>query len=388
MTQAQSRLAPRWKAIFDELSAELVSLPYGSDFFTIGQLCQRFEVSQITAIRVLNELAALNLIEKIPGRGSVVRRISLPMFFRTLQPANVRHDLFTFDSASSRRMEGITAQTRSMGIDHGVMSETHLASLFPRQAGEPHFGFLLMGPVSWKTRQYLRKHDIPHVLVDPLNQYKNTPHARIDRWQAGYLATKHLLELGHRRIAWITGPISMLNFRQRLSGYRQALKEAGIGFDWSLVREVESVLLLDDPRWEIPAKLVRPHVAGLLSLRRPPTAILAGDDHRAIHVLQSCKDMGIEIPARLSVMGYPNNPESSLTQPALSVVDACFEEVGKAAVRLLVETVLAKANAKTNMNVDRKPPGVVIVPPQLVLRQSTGPAAQPKATQPHRSSPG
>ena len=151
MTQAQSRLAPRWKAIFDELSAELASLPYGSDFLTIGQICQRFEVSQITAIRVLNELAALNLIEKIPGRGSVVRRICLPMFFRTLQPANARHDLFTFDSASSRRMEGITAQTRSMGIDHGVMSETHLASLFPRQASEPLFGFLLMGPVSWKT---------------------------------------------------------------------------------------------------------------------------------------------------------------------------------------------------------------------------------------------
>ena len=141
--------------------------------------------------------------------------------------------------------------------------------------------------------------------------------------------------------------------------------------------------LLGEPHWEIPARLIQPQLKELLSLRRPPTAILAGDDHRAIHILHACRQLGVDVPGRLSVMGYPNNPEASLTQPALSVVDACFEEVGKAAVRLLVETVLAKAHPSQpaqpaqpgqTENI-RKPATSIVIPPRLVLRQTTGPAA-------------
>lgn len=369
MTQTPSRIAPRWKAIFDELQVELASMAYGSDFHTIGQLCQRFDVSQITAIRVLNELAALNLIEKIPGRGSVVRRINRPMLFRSIFPADTNKNLFSFDSASSRRMDGIFATTRRLGIDHGVMSEAHLASLFPRQASEPLFGFLLMGSVSRTTRKFLTTHQIPFVQVDPFASDTRLPHACVDRRQAGYVAAKHLLELGHRRIAWITGPVSMRNFRQRLAGYRDALREHGLSFDWSLVKEVDSLGLVEDPLRLIPATLVRQRLDELMHLHRPPTAIIAGDDNRAIHILTACRELGIEVPAQLSVLGYPNNPESSLTQPALSVVDACFEEVGQAAVQMLVDLVLSKANSSGAAS----NPTAKVIAPVLVHRQSTGP---------------
>lgn len=357
MTTQSNRVTPRWKAIYQQLHEELASYKYGADFYTIGQICKKFEVSQITAIRVLNELASRHLIEKIPGRGNIVQQINQPVAIRTIFPADAHRDLLTFDYPTSRRLDGIATAAREQGLDYGILSETHLASLFPRQREGPVFGFLLLHQVSRQTRMFLQTHDIPHVLVDPIQRYKGIPHARVDRESAGYLAARHLLEQGHRRIGWITGPITSRNFRARIVGYRRALKEAGIAFDWTLLKEVEST----GPNCD--SNEVRRKLEELLAVHRPPTAIIAGDDNRAIHILNACRQMGIDVPGQLSVLGYPNNPEASLASPPLSVIDAHFEKVGQASVKLLIEQMLGGADPASQK---------VLIAPELVTRQSTG----------------
>jgi DNA-binding LacI/PurR family transcriptional regulator len=352
---AKLRASPRWKEILDQVQTELPSYAYGSEFYTITEICDRFRVSRITAIRVLNELASKNLIQKLPGKGNVVRLMSTTASVRLIVPSASRRDYLSFDPVNRRTIEGITTAAKARGLDFDTISEAHLTSLFPR--ANASFGFLVPKPVSRETRQFLRANNLPHVLVDPWEHYKSVGHARIDRFAAGYIATRHLLDLGHRRIAWITGPISSPNFRSRLTGYRAALKEEKIPFVWSLITETTGM----DAEQDYDA------LTQLLGLHRPPTAIILGDDSRGVHVLAACHKAGIRVPEDLSLVGYPNNSEARLTNPPLTVIDAMFERVGEASVKRLLDLIatpgLEPAVAQT------------VVEPQLIVRGSTAPVA-------------
>lgn len=348
---------PRWMAIRERLRAELATREYGSQFHSISDVCDKFNVSRITAIRVLNELAQEGLIEKIPRKGNVVRRISpdvapgpTRLAVRLVTPAFSRQNQIMLDPVARRLFEGVTAATRASGIDFNVISETHLQSLFPHR--ERNFAFLVLRELSIESLRFLARHDLPHVVVDPLERVPKVGHAVLDRYKAGYLATRHLLELGHRRIAWITGPIHHRNFRMRLRGGRDALREAGIRFDWQLIRQTEGASPPENQAafeslWSLPAR---------------PTAILAGDDTRAIHTLDACRRMGIQVPGDLSVLSYPNNPEAALTDPPLTAIDGQYEKVGEAALKLLLEQLLNRASGK---------PAVAVISPELVIRSST-----------------
>jgi len=348
-TTSTTKSPPRWKVIHDELMEELKGYDYGSDFLTIAEVCKRFDVSQITAIRVLNELASANLIEKMPGRGNVVRRLGKKVSVRLVIPGQINHPNLQLDSPTQRRLAGLHKAASEFQVDFDIISDTHLPRIFPRRGDV--FGFAVTHLVRHETLSFLKEHQLPYVLVDPLEGYDRHPHARVDRFQAGYLATKLLLDQGHRRIALLSGPISQRNFRERLKGYRQALKEAGVAFRWSFIRESDGL----SPEKDAQA------LQSLWHAQRRPTALIAGDDNRALHVLDEARRLEILIPDQLSVVGYPNYPETSLTSPALTVVDAEYERVGARAMRLLLDQMLdgaAPAEQAASM------------PPRVIERES------------------
>jgi DNA-binding LacI/PurR family transcriptional regulator len=359
---AKLRASPRWKEILDQVQTELPTYAYGSEFYTITEICDRFHVSRITAIRVLNELASRNLIQKLPGKGNVVRLMAQGASIRLIIPSAMRRDYLSFDPVNRRLIEGVTTAAKAAGLDFDTISEAHIPSLFPR--ANASFGFLVPKAIGRLTREFLLANALPHVLVDPYEHYKSVSHARIDRFAAGYIATRHLLDLGHRRIGWITGLISSPNFRARLAGYRQALKEEGIPFAWPLIAETSGM----DAEQDTDA------LNQLLSLHRKPTAIILGDDSRGVHVLAACHKAGIRVPEDLSLVGYPNNPEARLTNPPLTVIDAMFERVGEESVKQLMGLIanpdLEPAEAQT------------VIQPQLIVRGSTAvaPDRKPKRT--------
>lgn len=363
LIDAKQCLPPRWKVIFDQVQGELSNFAYGSPFYSIADICDKFNVSRITAIRVLNELAARNLIEKLPSKGNVVRLVSQAVSIRLIIPSGLRRDYATIDPVDRRLVEGIYAAARTGTCDFDTIRENHLQDLFPRLGST--FGFLVPRLVSRATREFLKAHQLPYVLVDPFEHYKTSNHARVDRIAAGYLATRHLLDLGHRRIAWITGVTSLPNFRDRLKGYRNALREAQIPFKWSYI--VETIGLNPEQDHDALDKL--------LGLRRPPTAIILGDDTRGVHIANACRARGIRVPQELSLLGYPNSPETSLTTPPLSVIDANYESVGRSAVTMLLSLMSSPEPAA---------PVHRVIEPQLVLRGSTAP---PRKLTRLRSSP-
>lgn len=171
---------------------------------------------------------------------------------------------------------------------------------------------------------------LPFVMVDPVD----TTHERMvsvgsSNWAGARAATDHLIELGHRRIGWVGGPASSIAARDRLHGYRAALDSAGIESDRDLVRA-------DHFEVEAGAR----HARDLLTMTRPPTAIIAADDEIAVGVLATAHELGVRVPDQLSIVGFDDTPQAAWTTPPLTSVHQHLDGIG----RVAVQTVLAMAS--------------------------------------------
>jgi len=199
----------------------------------------------------------------------------------------------------------------------------------------------------------LKSEDIPVVCINgPLHQF---PHAvQTDIGIGARLAIDHLTELGHRRIAHLTGPAGVPTRRERLSAYRAALKKAELAYDPALV--VTGVRSLEDSR-EATLKL--------LELADPPSAIFAYNDRLAIGSYRGIRDAGLRVGADVSVVGFDDILMTEWVDPPLSTVAQPRAEMGRIAIDLLL-IVLAGDSA----------PEIVVVAPRLVVRGSSRPVHQ------------
>jgi LacI family transcriptional regulator len=165
-------------------------------------------------------------------------------------------------------------------------------------------------------------------------------------------AMRHLLELGHRRIASITGPRGWVATEDRRRGYHAALAGAGILPDPGL--EIESDFEITGGR----------EAAGrLLDLAEPPTAILAFNDNLAIGTIQAARARGVRVPEDLSVVGFDDVELATIVSPALTTVRQPLAEMGRTAVSLL--TRLLEGQRIETLHIE--------LGTRLVIRDSTGP---------------
>jgi DNA-binding LacI/PurR family transcriptional regulator len=177
-----------------------------------------------------------------------------------------------------------------------------------------------------EQREQLRRHNIPLVLVDPTGEPGHeVPSVGAGNWSGGLTATRHLLELGHRRIAIITGPPHLLSARARLDGYRAAMDQAGVPMDPSLVCEAE--FLLEDGM---------KHALSLLALPEPPTAIFASNDGQAMGVYQAVAQLGLRVPDDVSVVGFDDLTPAQWVTPPLTTIRQPLREMGMAAASMAV----------------------------------------------------
>jgi LacI family transcriptional regulator len=192
----------------------------------------------------------------------------------------------------------------------------------------------------------------PIVAVDPHAGASDIPTIDSQNLEGAVAATEHLIGLGHRRIGFLGGRPDLESSRLRELGYRAALDTAGITFDPDLIRIGGFTL----ETAEQPAR-------ALLGLVDRPTAIFAANDLSAIRTMAVAREMGLEIPGDLSVVGFDNIPESALTDPPLTTVDQSIQEMGYQAVRMLVE-ILERPNGRSKH---------LTLPTELVIRQSARP---------------
>ncbi|KAA9373756.1 LacI family DNA-binding transcriptional regulator [Microbispora amethystogenes] len=212
--------------------------------------------------------------------------------------------------------------------------------------------FVLCGPSQSQQRR-LRRQRIPFVVVDSDTVTPaSVPMVGSNNWNGGLLATRHLLELGHRRIAVVSGPKDVLCSRARVAGFRVAHDEAGVAVDPGLVRYGNFYV---DAGFE--------HGMDLLTGAARPTAIFAGSDLQALGVLRAARRLGLDVPGELSVVGYDDVPAAAWVEPALTTVHQPLSDMAVVATQMLLD--LARGTEVTTSRID--------LANELVVRDSTAP---------------
>jgi LacI family transcriptional regulator len=173
-----------------------------------------------------------------------------------------------------------------------------------------------------------------------------------DNALGGRLATQHLIELGHRRIACITGPSDITPGSERVVGYRQALQEANILFDETLTSKANYRF---NGGFDAARKL--------LSSKNPPTAIFACNDLMAVGAIRAAHELGYSVPSDLSVVGYDDVNLASFTTPPLTTILQPKYDIGVMAATMLLERMRNSALPER-----KRVPEI-----KLLVRRSTAP---------------
>lgn len=205
--------------------------------------------------------------------------------------------------------------------------------------------------LSQEQRDQLRARGIPFVVFDPTSELPDdVPFVGATNWSGGRAATRHLTELGHQRVAMVSGPDGVLCCRARFDGYRSAMEAAKLA-----VVASEPTDLTQDAG----------HAAARELLSRPdrPTAIFTSNDLQALGVYQAAREAGLRIPADLSVVGFDDLPVTALTDPPLTTVHQPLVEMAVAATEMALALGRGERPAQTGLELATT----------LTVRNSTAP---------------
>lgn len=199
----------------------------------------------------------------------------------------------------------------------------------------------------------LAARSIPFVIVDPAGDPSpDVPAVGSANWSGGLAAVRHLIELGHKRIAAISGPEDMMCSLARIDGYRSAMNAAGLPIRDEWIR-------FGDFHINGGAR----HGAELLALHERPTAIFAGSDLQALGVLEAARSAGLRVPEDLSLVGYDDIPLANWVSPRLTTVHQPLREMGRSAARLALRLKDGPIHPTPRMDLAT----------HLVVRDSTAP---------------
>jgi LacI family transcriptional regulator len=234
-----------------------------------------------------------------------------------------------------------------------VPSEVKKGEKLPRFVLERNVdGVILVGKVPVEIVNGLKKYDLPLIFIDyeiPMEGYSAI---LIDNVNGGMSATQHLINAGHKKIGFIGADISHPSINDRFTGYKKALKSAGIEFNPDLCITDENY-----PARENGYKATKK----LLKKNKDITGIFACNDAMAIGVMQCLKEKSIRIPEDIAVIGFDNVESDLFIEPPLSTMNVPKLEMGIEAVKLMSQILSKKVSSSKK----------ILIPVELVKRQST-----------------
>jgi DNA-binding LacI/PurR family transcriptional regulator len=185
----------------------------------------------------------------------------------------------------------------------------------------------------------------------------------VDQELGGTLAAQHLIGLGHKRIAMVSGPIKTNSRIGRMNGVKVAITRAGLRMPADMIWQGGGVSGFGDLEG---AELGRMGVRELLSRNNPPTGIVAGNDMYALGAYAGARDLGFRIPEDVSIVGFDDIVLAEIAQPALTTIRQPVPAMAEMVVQMLISHV------ENSVNADE--PAFVNVAPQLIVRGSTAAA--------------
>ncbi|MBO0985302.1 LacI family DNA-binding transcriptional regulator [Rathayibacter sp. SD072] len=303
----------------------------------------RYGIAAATATRVLDVVRELGYESSLVASSMRSRRTGV-----------IGVLVADFEPFSAEILKGVGAELRGSRFDLLAYSGSHQGEGegWERRSLSRLSGTLIDGAIMVTPTVLTAASDIPLVAIDPHTGRADLPTVEADSYGGALQATRHLVELGHRRIGFVAGRPDLRSARLREAGYRAALSEAGIAFDERLVH----VGLYQHDTARRPA-------SALLSLPDRPTAVFAANDVSAIAIIEIAARIGLDVPRDLSVVGFDDVPEASRLDPPLTTVRQPMQTLGSTAAEML--TALMAGETPRSLHVR--------LPTQLVQRATTGP---------------
>jgi DNA-binding LacI/PurR family transcriptional regulator len=341
----------------------------GLSIMTVSRVVRgRPDVSPISRRKVLAAVKRLGYLPN-PAARSLVTGTPAPPLDRIVGTLFSR-EVVTSHSYFAGIIQGIADEARRRDahllFGSGLDDAAHTLDI-PRMIREAMTRHLiLVGKMPQRFVRQLQANGFSLVLVDMVPPCREADAVVCDDARGANDATRHLIALGHRRIALIPGPVGHPFSRALIAGYRRALRDSGIPWDESLVVAAPF------------GPAAGYHAAErLLRCPRRPTAIFTNDD-RAIGALRAIRDRGLSVPEEIAVVGYDDIEYAAHIAPPLTTVAVPTEEMGRLAVR--------RALAQMSEG-DRHVYSTTVVSHALVVRASCGVglASAPEARAGHRS---
>ncbi|AHL72473.1 catabolite control protein A [Bacillus altitudinis MN12] len=328
---------------------------------TIYDVAREANVSMATVSRVVNgnpnvkpttRKKVLEAIDRLGYRPNAVAR-GLASKKTTTVGVIIPDISSIFYSELARGIEDIATMYKYNIIlsnsDQNTDKELHLLNTM---LGKQVDGIVFMGGnITDVHVEEFKRSPVPIVLAASVEEQAQTPSVNINYEQAIYDSVQLLVEKGHKRIAFVSGPMSEpINSMRKLAGYKRALEEAGIAFDEALVAE-------GDYSYDSGIEAL----ANLLEQSDKPTAVIAATDEMALGVIHGAQDRGVSIPEDLEVIGFDNTRLSLMVRPQLTTVVQPTYDIGAVAMRLLTKL----------MNKEQVEDQIVELPHRIEERQST-----------------
>jgi len=260
-----------------------------------------------------------------------------------------------FESFSVELLKGISTAATGSGYEllaYSALAPGGISAGWERRSLSRLAGTLIDGAIIVTPTLLMPTTSIPVIAIDPHTGLGGPATIDSDNIGGARVATRHLIELGHRRIAHIRGRSDLASAQQREAGYRESLADADIPFDMTLVCDggYQAALTTDAAR-------------KLLTRVDRPTAVFAANDISALGVLKVARELGLRVPGDLSVIGFDDIPESANSMPPLTTIAQPLHDLGAQALQMLVKLLAGEIV-----------PRQVHLPANLVVRASTGPA--------------
>lgn len=316
---------------------------------TVSRLLNgRMRVRPATEERIHRAIAALGYVPNTHARNLASRRtgvlgLVLPELINPFFAAVAE---LVEDSASAHQLKVILCPTKSQRVREEGYSDLLASGTVD---GMIYLGMFRSNP---RLAAAVRA-GLPVVIVD--EQLADLPPVScvlVDNYAGGYQATNYLIQLGHRRIAYVSGPAELSTVQERRRGYGAALARASI--------EMDPALIFEGAYSEQFGASTLPY---LLAHPDPPTAVFAGNDFIALGLLAAADVHGLSIPRDLSIVGFDDIPFCTYVRPRLSTVQQPVSTLAQRCVDLLV----------TQLETPDAAPRTEVLPVRLVVRDSAAP---------------
>ena len=327
------------------------------------ELARRENLARMTVRRTSEVLINEGLIERRPGKGLFVRESHVTTRMVQVVTGNLQWE------PSAQVSRGVQSFARTQGIQVQLYdaqgSDDHDLTFVRQLPDTQARGAIILALHSAAFNEAvfsLRQRAFPFVLVDQCLQDIEVPSVTADNYGGGYQVGRALLDAKHRRIAFI-GDLVATTVRDRLAGLRDAVAEAGIPFDRSLVMDIDA----QKDRLGDWSERIDRCTRDVMNRPTPPTAIFFSCDAVARTAYRTLATLGLSIPRDVAVVGFDDDPLAEWLTPPLATVRQPFFDMGRVAMELLIRQMV-----DDNTTVERRQ-----LPVQWIPRASLIPAHPP-----------